>query len=282
MTDQSIDTLKNLGPISAGWLKAVGIRRRRDLARVGAVGAYVLLRNHGYRATLNLVYAIEGALHDVDWKRLSVRRKDELKQAAVNAVQPRCRWAGTDPLYVRYHDEEWGVPIHDDRKLFEFLILEGAQAGLSWITILRKREAYRDAFDHFDPRKVARYDQRRVRSLMANAGIVRNRLKIESAIGNARAFLAIQREFGSFDAYLWRFVDGKPIRNAWTALEQVPARTPVSDALSADLSRRGFRFVGSTICYAFMQAVGMVNDHTRDCFRYRDRARRAHIRRRRQ
>jgi DNA-3-methyladenine glycosylase I len=182
----------------------------------------------------------------------------------------RCGWAGTDPLYVKYHDDEWGVPVHDDRRLFEMLILEGAQAGLSWITILRKRAAYRKAFDRFDPKKVARYDARRVRTLLADAGIVRNRLKIAGAVKNARAFLAVQREFGSFDAYLWRFVDGEPIVTRRKGLKDVPARTDVSDALSRDLKERGFTFVGSTIMYAFMQAVGMVNDHTVDCWRSKE------------
>jgi DNA-3-methyladenine glycosylase I len=180
----------------------------------------------------------------------------------------RCAWAGSDPLYVAYHDQEWGVPVHDDRLMFEFLILEGAQAGLSWATILKKRENYRAAFDHFDPLLVARYDEAKVAELLANPGIVRNRLKIASAIRNARAFLAIQDEFGDFDAYIWRFVDGAPKRNAWKSLAEIPAKTPESDALSKDLVRRGFNFVGSTICYAHMQAVGMVNDHTVDCFRY--------------
>ena len=177
----------------------------------------------------------------------------------------RCEWAGTDPLYVRYHDEEWGVPVHDDRRLFEMLILEGAQAGLSWITILRKRDAYRKAFDRFDPRKVARYTAARKRVLLRNAGIVRNRLKIDAAVTNARAFLDVQKECGSFDAYLWRFVGGRPIVNRRASLRDVPARTAESDALSRDLKKRGFRFVGSTICYAFMQAVGLVNDHARGC-----------------
>jgi len=177
----------------------------------------------------------------------------------------RCEWAGTDPLYVRYHDEEWGVPVHDDRRLFEMLILEGAQAGLSWITILRKRDAYRKAFDRFDPRKVARYTAARKRVLLRNAGIVRNRLKIDAAVTNARAFLDVQKECGSFDAYLWRFVGGRPIVNRRASLRDVPARTAESDALSRDLKARGFRFVGSTICYAFMQAVGLVNDHVRGC-----------------
>jgi DNA-3-methyladenine glycosylase I len=177
----------------------------------------------------------------------------------------RCAWAGSDPLYVRYHDDEWGVPVHDDRRLFEMLILEGAQAGLSWITILRKRPAYRKAFDRFDARKIATYDARKVRALMADAGIVRNRLKIESAIGNARAFLEVQREFGSFDAYIWQFVGGAPKVNRPRSMTDIPARTADSDAMSRDLKRRGFRFVGSTICYAFMQAVGMVNDHAAGC-----------------
>ena len=183
-------------------------------------------------------------------------------------MKTRCDWAGTDPLYVAYHDEEWGVPAHDDRTLFEFLILEGAQAGLSWSTILNKRENYRKAFDNFDPVKVARYDARKVAKLLADPGIVRNRLKIHAAIQNARAFLEIQREFGSFDAYLWQFVGGKPKLNKWKTLKEIPAHTAESDALSKDLKKRGFSFVGSTICYALMQAVGMVNDHVVGCFRY--------------
>jgi DNA-3-methyladenine glycosylase I len=182
----------------------------------------------------------------------------------------RCPWAGTDRIYVAYHDEEWGVPNHDDRHLFEMLVLEGAQAGLSWITILRKRQRYRDVFDAFDPQKVARYGERKVAALLADAGIVRNRLKVNAAIGNAKAFLAVQREFGSFDAYLWSFVGGRPIVNAWKSMKEVPARTAESDALGKDLQKRGFRFVGSTICYAYMQAVGMVNDHITECFRYRE------------
>jgi DNA-3-methyladenine glycosylase I len=182
----------------------------------------------------------------------------------------RCSWAGSDPLYQAYHDTEWGVPVHDDRCLFEFLILEGAQAGLSWITILRKRVTYRQAFAGFDPEVVARFGEQDTIRLLADAGIVRNRLKIAAAIGNARAFLKVQEEFGSFSAYQWRFVDGAPLQNAWKSLAEVPASTPVSDALSRDLKQRGFRFVGSTICYAHMQAVGMVNDHTTDCFRWNE------------
>jgi DNA-3-methyladenine glycosylase I len=186
----------------------------------------------------------------------------------------RCRWAKGE-IYIDYHDREWGVPLHDDRALFEFLVLDGAQAGLSWITILKKRESYRRAFDNFDARKVARYDSRKVRRLLANAGIVRNRLKIESAIGNSRAFLRLQKELASFDAYLWSFVGGKPIQNRWETTSEIPCRTAESDAMSADLRKRGFNFVGSTICYAFMQAAGMVNDHTVDCFRHHELSKRA-------
>jgi len=181
----------------------------------------------------------------------------------------RCAWA-TGELLTSYHDKEWGVPVHDDRTLFEFLILEGAQAGLSWNTILNKRENYRRAFSRFDPRRVARYDRRNIAQLLRDPGIVRNRLKIASAIANAKAFLVVQKEFGSFDRYLWQFVEGRPRRNSPRSLKQVPARSPDSDAISKDLKRRGFNFVGSTICYAFMQAVGMVNDHVVDCFRSRD------------
>jgi len=180
----------------------------------------------------------------------------------------RCAWA-TNELSIRYHDEEWGVPVHDDRTLFEFLILEGAQAGLSWNTILNKRENYRRAFDGFDPKKIARYDRRKITKLLGDASIVRNKLKIAAAVENAKAFLRVQEEFGSFDKYIWQFVGGKPKVNKWRSLRQLPARTPESDAISKDLLRRGFKFVGSTICYAFMQAVGMVNDHSTDCFRYK-------------
>ncbi len=178
----------------------------------------------------------------------------------------RCDWA-KGKLSLVYHDEEWGVPSHDDRRLFEMLILEGAQAGLSWSTILNKRAGYRRAFDNFDARRVARYDQRKVKQLLADAEIVRNRLKIGAAIQNAKAFLAVQKEFGSFDAYIWQFVGKRPLQNAWRAPREVPARTAESDAMSKDLSKRGFKFVGSTICYAFMQATGMVNEHAAGCFR---------------
>ncbi len=181
----------------------------------------------------------------------------------------RCAWAAaTNPLYLAYHDEEWGVPVHDDRKLFEMLILEGMQAGLSWSTILNKRANFRQAFANFEAATVATYGAAEVAALLANPGIVRNRLKVAAAIRNAQAFLAVQQEFGSFDSYIWRFVDGRPLRNAWRDLADLPAHTPVSDAMSKDLLRRGFKFVGSTICYAFMQATGMVNDHVVSCFRY--------------
>ena len=187
----------------------------------------------------------------------------------MTAVQ-RCEWART-PLSIAYHDDEWGVPVHDDRVLFEFLTLEGAQAGLSWETILRKREAYREAFAGFDPARVARFTPGRIERLLQNPGIVRNRLKIVSTVNNAKAFLRVQREFGSFDAYVWQFVGGSPRVNRWRTLRELPARTPESDALSRDLLRRGFKFVGSTICYAYMQACGLVNDHTSDCFRRKTR-----------
>lgn len=206
---------------------------------------------------------------DVNFSGLAWRGIDpgapRLQQSVMPRTTQRCQWAKTD-LSIAYHDEQWGVPTHDDRVLFEFLILEGAQAGLSWETILKKRENYRKAFARFDPAKVARFGRRDVTRLMNDAGIVRNRLKIESAIDNARAFLDVQEEFGSFDALLWRFVDGRPIVNRWKSLKEIPARTAVSDAMSKDLRKRGFRFVGSTICYAYMQAMGLVNDHTLGCF----------------
>jgi DNA-3-methyladenine glycosylase I len=179
----------------------------------------------------------------------------------------RCRWPSND-LAIRYHDEEWGTPLHDDQKLFEFLILEGAQAGLSWDTILKKRTNYREAFDNFDPQVVSGYGKKKVRELLGNAGIVRNRLKVDSAILNAQAFLRVQKEFGSFDRYIWHFVGGKPRQNKWRGTDSLPAHTPESDAMSKDLKRRGFKFVGTTICYAFMQAVGMVNDHAVTCYRH--------------
>jgi len=184
-------------------------------------------------------------------------------------MKRRCEWCGDDPLYVAYHDDEWGVPVHEDRKLLEMLILEGAQAGLSWSTILKKRENYRKAFDNFDAEKIAKYDKAKVAKLLADPGIVRNRLKIAATIQNARAFLEVKKEFGSFDRYIWQFVEGKPKKNKWKSLKEIPPKTAESDAMSKDLKKRSFSFVGSTICYAFMQAVGMVNDHVVTCFRYR-------------
>ena len=185
-------------------------------------------------------------------------------------MKTRCSWAGSDPLYIRYHDTEWGVPVHDDRTLFEFLILEGAQAGLSWLTILKKRENYIRAFDNFDPQKVAAYDTRKVKELISNPGIIRNRLKIEAAVQNARAVLSVQQEFGSFDNYIWQFVGGRTLKNSWNTVGELPAQTDTSAGMSSDLKKRGFKFVGPTICYAFMQATGMVNDHTVDCYRYNE------------
>lgn len=181
----------------------------------------------------------------------------------------RCEWVGNDSLMIRYHDTEWGVPVHDDRKHFEFLILDAAQAGLSWRTVLYKRENYRRAFDNFNPKKIAKYTQKDVKKLLSNPGIIRNRLKVMSAVTNARSFLEVQKEFGSFDAYIWQFVGEKPIRNRFKTEKEIPAKTIESDAMSADLKKRGFKFVGSTICYAYMQAAGLVNDHTTKCFRYR-------------
>lgn len=183
-------------------------------------------------------------------------------------MKHRCEWAGNDPHYVKYHDEEWGVPVHEDSKLFEMLILEGAQAGLSWITVLRKRENYRKAFDNFNPNKIAKYDAKKTKELLTNEGIIRNRLKIAAAIQNAKSFIEIKKKFGSFDNYIWRFVNYTPRINNWNSLKEIPSRTIESDLMSKDLKKNGFKFVGSTICYAFMQAVGMVNDHTLDCFRH--------------
>lgn len=180
----------------------------------------------------------------------------------------RCQWAGTDPVYVKYHDKEWGVPVFSDRKLFEFLVLEGAQAGLSWLTILKRRAGYKKAFSNFDPETVARYNRHKIESLLKDPSIIRNRLKVESAVNNAKRFIKVQEEFGSFSEYQWQFVEGTPIQNKWKTMKQLPAKTARSDTFSKDLKRRGFTFVGSTIVYAHMQAVGMVNDHTVNCFRY--------------
>ena len=181
----------------------------------------------------------------------------------------RCAWLTADETYIAYHDMEWGVPVHDDARLFEMLILEGAQAGLSWLTVLKRREGYRKAYDGFEPAKIARWDQHKIESLLKDPDIIRNRLKVEAARTNARAFAQIVNEFGSFDAFIWSFVGGKPIRNSWKTINEIPATTPESDTMSKELKKRGFKFVGPTICYAFMQAVGMVNDHTVDCFRYK-------------
>lgn len=181
------------------------------------------------------------------------------------SMPARCAWVNEDPLYIDYHDDEWGVPVHDDRKLFELLVLEGAQAGLSWYTVLQKREGYREAFDGFDPEKIAVYDEAKVEELMANPAIIRNRLKIQSAITNAKCFMQVQAAYGSFDAYIWQFIGGEPVHNHWRTKSEVPATTPQSDAMSKDLKKRGFKFVGSTICYAYMQASGMVKDHSMDC-----------------
>jgi DNA-3-methyladenine glycosylase I len=187
-------------------------------------------------------------------------------------MRTRCAWTTPDPLYILYHDEEWGVPVYEDQRLFEFLVLEGAQAGLSWLTILKKREQYRIAFDQFEPEKVARYDSEKISQLLQNSGIVRNRRKIAATVANAKAFLRVQEEFGSFRDYIWSFVGGRPIINHWRQIQEVPVSTPISDAMSKDLKRRGFSFVGTTICYSFMQATGMVMDHTIDCFRYSELA----------
>lgn len=185
-------------------------------------------------------------------------------------MKNRCEWCGRDELYVKYHDKEWGLPVHDDRVHFEMLILEGAQAGLSWITVLHKRENYRKAFDNFDVNKVARYTEKRIKNLLLNPGIIRNRLKVRSAVTNAKAFIIVQKEFGSFDKYIWQFVNNKPIINKWKKMSDLPATSKESDALSKDLKMRGFKFIGSTIIYAHMQAIGMVNDHTINCFRYKE------------
>jgi DNA-3-methyladenine glycosylase I len=197
-------------------------------------------------------------------------RKKKRKKIKNHKMKNRCPWAGNDLLYIRYHDTQWGAPLHDDQKLFEFLVLEGAQAGLSWITILKKQKNYRSAFDNFNPELVALYDTKKIEMLLNHEGIVRNRLKIVSAITNARAFMKVRDEFGTFDNYIWRFTGNKPIINSWVKPEDIPSKTPESLSMSIDLKKRGFKFVGPVICYAFMQAVGMVNDHLIDCFRYRE------------
>lgn len=185
-------------------------------------------------------------------------------------MKKRCDWTTENEFYLDYHDKEWGVPVHDDRKLFEFLVLDAMQAGLSWFIVLKKRENFRRAFDHFDARKIAAYDEKKINELLSNKGIIRNRRKIEATIQNAKAFLAVQKEFGSFDKYIWQFVEGRPKKNTWKTMEEIPPKSEESDTMSKDLMNRGFKFVGSTICYAFMQAAGMINDHTVDCFRYNE------------
>jgi len=230
-----------------------------DLAFKGLIKQHL---NHGF-----------GDVSDRLVKSIAFREKDKYihdvdRQMKKKSLLVRCAWVPDDLLYQAYHDKEWGVPLHDDRRLFEFLILEGMQAGLSWRTILGKRENFRKAFDRFDPRKIVEYDLRKRKQLLTDKGIIRNRLKIEAAIQNAKAFLAVKKAYGSFDAYIWHFVEGEPRKNAWKTIKDIPAKTQASDAMSMDLRKRGFKFVGSTICYAFMQAVGMVNDHTVDCFRY--------------
>jgi len=259
------------GPLRCLLFWFIDPRRKRELIRLAlsaragagiAPGGMMLIAADrvGKRRHLS---AITGQMQVKNESHTPDNRKRVVARAPV-----RCAWAAASgTLDTAYHDEEWGVPQHDDQRLFEFLILEGAQAGLSWSMILKRRDGYRHAFAQFDPRRVARFDAKRVAKLMENADIVRNRLKIESAVRNARAFLQIQETFGSFDAYLWRFVDGKPVQNAWRSAKQVPVSTATSDALSKDLRQRGFNFVGSTICYAYMQAIGMVNDHMRECFR---------------
>lgn len=278
MATRPLGELRNLGPKSAQWLAEVGIH---DLATLRRLGIEEVLRRiivAGRKPSVNLAYALRAALDDRHWQDLAADERSELvlmvdalrcaQRDRQRQSRSRCGWCGADPLYVRYHDEEWGVPVHDDRKLFEFLVLESAQAGLSWITILRKREAYRRAFADFDPVAVAAFDAARCAALMQDAGIVRNRAKIAAAVGNARAFLEIQASHGSFDRFIWDFVDGRPRLNRWRDLAEVPASTPQSDALAKALKQRSFKFVGSTICYAHMQATGMVNDHLVSCFRH--------------
>lgn len=278
MAGRSVATLRNLGPKSAAWLAEAGICDVDTLRSVGVAEAFRRVLAQGRRPSLNLAYALQAALDDCDWRQLDPARRSELVlmvdglRDAQLATRIRCSWCNQDPLYVRYHDTEWGVPVHDDAKLFEFIVLEGAQAGLSWITILRKREGYRRAFADFDAQRIAGFGDDDVERLLADSGIVRNRAKIVATIGNARAFLELQARHGSFDRFMWQFVDGAPQVNHWQRLDEVPARTPASDALSAELRRHGFRFVGSTICYAHMQATGMVNDHLVSCFRHRELA----------
>ncbi len=278
MTGDPIDKLPNLGPKSAAWLAAVGIGDVAALRRLGVAEAIRRLLAGGIKPSLNLAYALHAGLDGRHWQDLQADERSALvlmmdglrreAEARAAMARERCQWCGDDPLYVGYHDREWGVPVHDERKLFEFIVLEGAQAGLSWITILRKREAYRRAFAGFDPAAVAAFGEADVEALMRDAGIVRNRAKIAATIGNARAFLELQTRHGSFDRFIWDFVDGRPRTNHWRTMAEVPATTAESDALGKALKAAGFKFVGSTICYAHMQATGMVNDHLVTCFRH--------------
>jgi len=278
MRGDPIDKLRNLGPKSAAWLAAVGIEDVEALHRLGVAEAIRRLLAGGFKPSLNLAYALQAGLEGRHWQDLPADERSALvlmmdglrREADARAAmaRERCPWCGEDPLYVDYHDKEWGVPVHDDRSLFEFIVLEGAQAGLSWITILRKRKAYRSAFAGFDPTAVAAFGEADIDALMHDAGIVRNRAKIAATIGNARAFLELQARHGSFDRFVWDFVDGRPRTNHWRTMTEVPATTAESDALSKALKSAGFKFVGSTICYAHMQATGMVNDHLTSCFRH--------------
>ncbi|MCB1916241.1 MAG: DNA-3-methyladenine glycosylase I [Rhodocyclaceae bacterium] len=280
MTRLPLAQLPNLGPRSAAWLADIGIRDLATLQRIGVAESLRRLLAAGHRPSLNLAYALTAGLEGRHWQSLDADERsalvlmmDGLRRAHTSATdRGRCGWCGDDPRYVRYHDEEWGVPVHDERKLFEFLVLEGAQAGLSWITILRKREGYRRAFADFDPAAVAAFSEADAQALLADTGIVRNRAKIQATIGNARAFLELQARYGSFDRFVWDFVDGHPRVNHWRSLAEVPATTAESDALSKALKAAGFKFVGSTICYAHMQATGMVNDHLVSCFRHAELA----------
>lgn len=247
------------------WLNSIGISSSEELITFGVVEAYALLKFKGIPVSLNLAYALEAIQRKCRPAQLSATHKRELATAIRQRLLPRCSWCQADTAMRHYHDTEWGIPSHDDQHLFEMLILEGAQAGLSWSTILHKRDGYRQAFAGFDPKKIAKFGRRDEQRLLKNPGIVRNRLKIAATITNAREFIKVQKEFGSFDRYIWQFVAGKPRQNRWSEWREIPARTEESDAMSKDLKKRGFRFVGTTICYAFMQAVGMVNDHTKQC-----------------
>ncbi|MBL8482467.1 MAG: DNA-3-methyladenine glycosylase I [Rhodocyclaceae bacterium] len=271
-----------LGPKSAQMLARIGITRLAQVAELGVPEVLRKLLEAGQNPTLNLAYALAGALENIPWQQVARSQRATLglqvaalREAAAAARQPRCAWCLADADYIAYHDQEWGVPERDDHRLFELLTLEGAQAGLSWLTVLRKREGYRAAFAQFDPVRVAAFGTADVEAILQSPQVVRHRGKIESTVSNARAVLAVQQEFGSLADFLWGFVDGKPIINRWRSLDEIPASTDRSQALSCALRKRGFNFVGPTICYAFMQAAGLVCDHLVDCFRYRELAGRA-------